>query len=564
MEDIKVRELPEKAYALLTDYMIVEDNDGTKITKIQSLRDIVFGNIYYNTVSDLKNGTFKEGDICYTLGYREINDGGAATYIIEYDPYSSDGDQMIIKLNTSDTLRAKIIIESGGINVQQIGAYGDGIHDDSKVIENAVNNNKIVNFATGKSYRIENPIVVSSNQKLNFNWSTLIALNCTGIMIGRNRAVNNVNISEVIINCSTNSNGISIENGSSNIDIRNFDIKNVGGSYSGIIIDDCSNVAISAGSISGLEGKGYGVASESRSAITSGVSNYKIKNVTFDNISITDTSRGVNLHNTNNAINISFTNCEIKRVTDDVPLTGFYLYGNINNLEIKNQVIENVNNGIVITSYNKGTIIVDQLNTINVVNVFEDSSLNTELFFNGLFTAKRTTTDVNNYIHKMYGKFTILAGFRIDADSSYNMLNQSEAVGELQDYNSSFSQLTTKIGTYPTGKTDTLKVDTFNNAYYIWDQYNDICNIEGGMQGQILLITSNENRKIITGGNIILDVESALIRGSILTLQKKADGIWHQISIYGSSTVSGEEEEESYTVMTYEQLEEMLKELGIE
>lgn len=105
---------------------------------------------YYNNVADMKADTkLKAGDMAVTLGYYELNDGGGAEYRIvkTSDKYIEDLD---------NSLKAELIAQDK-INVKQLGAYGDGIHNDSAIIQMAINNFNYISFSKG-TYGINNTI----------------------------------------------------------------------------------------------------------------------------------------------------------------------------------------------------------------------------------------------------------------------------------------------------------------------------------------------------------------------------------------------------------------------
>ena len=137
MDDIRVRELPEKSGISLKDQVVLEDMDGTKIAELAEIVTLLKKNLYLNTVEDMKNASFKEGDVVTTLGYRSINDGGGATYIIKYSPVDLEDGMLIHYLHTSDTLRAHLVY-GDTLNILQCGAFGDGISDDYICIAKAM------------------------------------------------------------------------------------------------------------------------------------------------------------------------------------------------------------------------------------------------------------------------------------------------------------------------------------------------------------------------------------------------------------------------------------------
>lgn len=97
---------------------------------------------FYNTVAlmiaDAAN--LKVGDTIQTLGYYSVNDGGGAEYKIV-----SARDNNHYYENISNNLFAELVI-GDGINVKQLGAYGDNTHDDIVAIQTAfdLNINRII------------------------------------------------------------------------------------------------------------------------------------------------------------------------------------------------------------------------------------------------------------------------------------------------------------------------------------------------------------------------------------------------------------------------------------
>lgn len=90
---------------------------------------------YYNNVAAMKTDTkLKAGDMAITLGYYTANDGGGAEYKIVNGIYIDDGGSYH-QLNNN--LKAELIIKKE-VNVKQFGAWGDGVHDDTNYIQNAI------------------------------------------------------------------------------------------------------------------------------------------------------------------------------------------------------------------------------------------------------------------------------------------------------------------------------------------------------------------------------------------------------------------------------------------
>jgi len=92
---------------------------------------------YYNTVADMvADTTLKNGMHAKTKGYYTVNDGGASEYHITNTQSLSDYQEEL-----NNNLYATLIIENL-LNAKQMGAYGDGVHDDTQILQSAINTNK--------------------------------------------------------------------------------------------------------------------------------------------------------------------------------------------------------------------------------------------------------------------------------------------------------------------------------------------------------------------------------------------------------------------------------------
>lgn len=121
---------------------------------------------YYDCVADMKKDThLRGGAAAVTLGYYKPNDGGGALYQIidatteNFNTLTDDGGSVH---DLENNLKAKLIIEDS-INVKQFGAYGDGEHDDAKIIQKIINTcpNHTIYFPSSK-YLINNKISISN------------------------------------------------------------------------------------------------------------------------------------------------------------------------------------------------------------------------------------------------------------------------------------------------------------------------------------------------------------------------------------------------------------------
>lgn len=116
--------------------------------------------------------TLLPGDVCETLGYYEANDGGGAKYVVRLKVDEDVDDGGSIHFVGTD-LVAELIINDSAINVKQMGAYGDNIHDDLIAIQNSINKFSCVYFPNGFYYISDGlvankDIILKGCSKLNF------------------------------------------------------------------------------------------------------------------------------------------------------------------------------------------------------------------------------------------------------------------------------------------------------------------------------------------------------------------------------------------------------------
>ena len=117
----------------------------------------------FDTVADLINATnLISGSYAKTLGYYNINDGGAALYKITDEEIESNYQEVL-----SNNLYATLIIENT-ININQLGAYGDGVHDDTNIFQYIFNNNlaNVKTILLKGNYLISNELTISNNIKI--------------------------------------------------------------------------------------------------------------------------------------------------------------------------------------------------------------------------------------------------------------------------------------------------------------------------------------------------------------------------------------------------------------
>ena len=137
----------------------------------------VFG---FDTVADMKQATnLINGSYAKTLGYHSRNDEGSALYKIRTITNDDVVDEMLIIELADDNLVAEYINENGVISPEQMGAYGDNIHDDSTILNAILQiaNSKKYEIKGNKTYKTTVPLVITYND-MNI---TLNTINYTGV-----------------------------------------------------------------------------------------------------------------------------------------------------------------------------------------------------------------------------------------------------------------------------------------------------------------------------------------------------------------------------------------------
>ncbi len=114
--------------------------------------------LVFNTVADMKTADLKEGYTVKTLGYYSANDGGGATYKIVETTSN-------YKEELSNGLYAELIIENK-INVNQFGAYGDGIHDDYQVFVTMFSDSNKEIYLDNKTYLLSEKLYIKDKDNI--------------------------------------------------------------------------------------------------------------------------------------------------------------------------------------------------------------------------------------------------------------------------------------------------------------------------------------------------------------------------------------------------------------
>ena len=124
----------------------------------------------FNTVEDMKNATnLINGSYAKTLGYYEVNDGGACLYYIDENEIEN-----AYNIELSNNLYAHIQ-NTNALNIKQFGAVGDGVADDTNAIQKAIdyafdNKLKLLIPSTNVFYKTTLPLQLHVGRGVNGYW----------------------------------------------------------------------------------------------------------------------------------------------------------------------------------------------------------------------------------------------------------------------------------------------------------------------------------------------------------------------------------------------------------
>lgn len=134
---------------------------GTEDGNVQT--DLDRRAVTFDTVVDMKAATFlKVGDKVRTLGYYSAGDGGGNDYEIVAAGTGTDNGGSFIDL-TGVSGQAKGLFIYGSVNVEQFGAVGDGVTDDTAAIRRALSSGVDIIDGKGSTYAISAPLNIPEN-----------------------------------------------------------------------------------------------------------------------------------------------------------------------------------------------------------------------------------------------------------------------------------------------------------------------------------------------------------------------------------------------------------------
>lgn len=414
----------------------------------------------FDNVADMKQATnLINGSFAQTLGYYEKNDGGRSLYKIRTKTNNDVINEMnIININT--TLIAELITDNISINIQQLGAKGNNINDDSNYFNFALNNyNKI--YLNNKTYLINNTINCNnSNIKLIGNGSKInVNTNGHGFIF---KNINNININNIEFNSQKHYTSETSSNINNHI-IKIFNCNNINFvnnilnyGQMGLTIGSSNYINIEKNIFSNFKGWALYLGCDDNFSynITSikncNISENKSFNSSYDGIKLTGYIENINIFNNtcyNNVrdgidyaghtaknVQIYNNNCfdnTIQGIDFKNLERNDYPFDNTKNKEFENIMIFNniiVNNGyyginsqLYYQDLNINNIIIEN-NLIKTRNTDTSSSAGTGIRIAPLVTTKEDSVIIkNNIIHSLNS--TNVFGIRITNANNIKIIN---------------------------------------------------------------------------------------------------------------------------------------------
>ena len=539
MEEVKVRELPEKSSVNTTDYLIVEDIDGTKKTLIKHFRSLVLTSLYFNSINELKNSpeiALREGDVVETLGYNAPGDGGGAKYKITYNPAAVEDGKLVHYLSYSDTLRAELI-NTEVVNVHQFGAIGDGKTDDTEAIQSAIDraDSKIIEFNHNKTYVVRGSLNINkSNTIIHGNGAIISPYYVDGITISPKEdepPISDIIIDKLNFDCSRANSAITAFR-STKIDINESNINNI--TTKGISlknctfanIDKCMLDANNTGSSIVLEGENV-ADSPATSCRFININNSKFKNFAK---AVHVLSTGNVGAGANTLVNIN--NCHYNSNANGSCCV--YIAAPIEVLNTRSNTTEASNKFLYFGGASRGNVSCRDISCLGTKTIFDVGASDGILTLEGNINVDPTAVLFENMMGKLHSN---IIWNLLPNGASFN----NAPIGELYD------------GIHPT-QYDTIGYTTVDskltlreirNMHVDWSSStHNLDEIVNGVKGQLMYIKSSTNKSIMHVSNKIILSRPSIIMTAYAGVLLRYDGNkWVQIDDISSMSLLSEEDD---------------------
>lgn len=538
MDNIKVRDLPLKAKIDFSEQIVIEDYDGTKLIPLKELNIILRQGNTFDTVADMQEATLEEGDVVTTLGYRDINDGGGATYVIVYAPTDVSDGIFIHYLHTSDTLRAHLI-HNGSIDLLKAGAYGNGIADDYTVIKRCIDSGLPLTIPK-RSYRITGPLELPSDTIMDFNGSTVICETSACLQLGTRDVNKNIVIRNAIFEGKY---GIYIDPYASNITVEDCVFRSSAKVFmsKAVCITGSSEITISncdIGNDQYVTNYGFFLASGNKNGEIKGNSNILISacKIITGKVGV-DLTSGARERNIIISDNIIKSTNAISR--DQVDMVGIKVACNCDALVISSCGLSRMYKGIEFTgtfdiSASCTDIICDDIKIMyNVGPINAKVHLGGLQKFNGSEapTASGEVTNGKTYLFEyMNGELYLDSDFDISTLNSGVSINQARIslMGALHDGTDPRTLEPISLTSNPTNALDN-PIPGYKNIFLNYSFSGNITNLEfPSLHNQTVAVVSSSGA-VLKNNNKILCGQDITLTPYVPVLLRNVNGQWLRV-----------------------------------
>lgn len=547
-EEKKIQELPDTSSVSLSDQIIVETEDGTKLADLAAIKKIMNANFVVENVEAMKSASFKEGEVCITLGYHTAGDGGGAIYKIVYEPTLVEDGGNVIYLLTSDVNRAKFISINNCVTPEQFGAVGNGKRDDSEAFKRCIASNYKIICRKGATYYVGG-LPLTNDLFIDLNGASLVS---------NGRAVFKSNKTDTIYE---------------NICICNGFIRGASSSKAGLAVDVTTHTK-------GLRFENiiFDYMATSNSFIIGNHENAVIRNCKFNCISAGSDAIKINYSSYTTATRDSLTidSCSFNLYQTPLQVRGkLTSYSGTVNNDVALDMVNIINTtaskgdpdgtGTFISVYGDCTVNVDRCRsykfgtfvstsgnlrnnisvsnvTANYVDTFISTSagtdqVNSKISVSGTIVASASASSAQKCL------FNILAGTLYLNTSAFQMdsvFKESLTTGTLSANYANMkivdnSSVDSKDILSYTGTTASVDISSFGKISNLFidlkSASGNVTTITGGVVGQVVKLVSSGNRTLVNNGSTLrLSASSiALSAYKSVTLKKIDNTSWAQI-----------------------------------
>ena len=382
--------------------------DSGQLESIIALFLNVASMLTYDSVDDLKSAeNVASGNIVYTAGYYEIDDGGSSYYQVrEKTNEDVANDMNIIQLNDAN-LVAELIIVDNKLSIKQLGAKGDGEQIENLYLQKAITLANNIYIPSG-TYLINNRIGMDSNINIyGDGFSSIIKLPDATTLdpkaILKGTSLSNISIKNLMFNfgeqTQTQCYYIDLQS-CSNIIIENVKFINGYGNYTRF--NGSNNIHVNNCYFYNISGEG---GSPGECIYGGNVSDVYINNCYSENVR----DHFIYIHGDDTpSNNIKVTNCNCKNNLEnaDENAAAICIYSGTSNVNISDINIDNTKNGIYVGHHGASNNMPENI-TISNCNITNPSDNCISLFGYEGYPVKNVTVTNCNLINSGQDGFLI-------------------------------------------------------------------------------------------------------------------------------------------------------------